>query len=159
MILDMLDLPNATLLFSIAWYLFFRGISIYTEGEVVLTKWMRRLFFPFSKRRFTNRGLLIAISFGYVEFLLFLLSKVPFVANFIRNDFYDYNFASICILGLSSAPTFFWIAFERVRGSTPASPIAEKIMFYFTILVGVGCLVIFSTAIFVSVVSLLKPVL
>lgn len=154
MIVDMLDWPNATLFYSIGWYLFFRGISKYTTGEIVLTKWMRWLFFPFSKRRSTNRGFLIAISFGYVEFLMFLLSKVPFIAHCIGDDFYHYNLAALGVLLLSSAPIFFWGAFERIRGSTLTPHIIDKIVFYFTILMGLGCLIFFSLAIIGSFMSL-----
>ncbi len=156
MYFDLLESPYATLCYSISWYLLFRMITTYASGDIILTKNMRRFFFPFSHRRTATRSLIIILSFSYIELLLFAISRIPCVAQYIGNDFVDYNVPCLFLLFLSTASICFESAFVDIRGSMPASPIMEKIEFFFVTLVGIGILGGCSFVIICFVVNLVK---
>jgi len=152
---DVLNSPYATLFYSISWYLLFRMITTYSSGDIVLTKNMRRFFFPFSHRRTAARSLIIILSFSYIELLLFAISRIPCVAQYIGNDFDDYILPCLFLLFLSAASVWFERA-ANIRGSMPASPVMEKIDFFLVTLVGIGILGVCSFVIIISVVYLVR---
>lgn len=155
MYFDLLESPYATLCYSISWYLLFRVLTTYTSGDIILTKNMRRFFFPFSHRRTAARSLIIVLSFSYIELLLFAISRIPCVAQYIGNDFDDYNVPCLFLLFLSTASICFEAAAE-IRGSMPASPVMEKIGFFIWTLVGIGILGGCSFVIICFVVNLVR---